>query len=289
LWCRFKHPRVSFAAHATWREQSKAYIIARPLDPGRLTESHADSIISFARSLSLVKERIELIKGEHHADDVWELIRHLKILVKDSAKKLQTSTECQRAEGEGCGDIAEPPVRVIHPYSVTPALTGGASGSCRLGLPIFAVSSENSYCSSNGRASRPASITRQSLVSKRLVPQNRMGVLATPNIRNLLRVVRGQDIEEEINSLRYLIGATGEGTTRLRQDPQDPLPLRQIIFLNQDNDMRGWLLANNGYDPLDLLVLESRSEDGDELDETPEPHNGGYPFLTATLGMNRPV
>ena len=34
-------------------------------------------------------------------------------------------------------------------------------------------------------------------------------VLATPSIRDLLRVVRGQDVEEEINSPRYLIGATG--------------------------------------------------------------------------------
>jgi len=108
-WCGFKHPRGSSAAYATCREQIKAYIIARPLDPGRLTESHVDSIISFARGLSPVKERIELIKCEHHADDVWELIRHLKILVKASAKKLQTSNERQRAEREGRGDIAEPP------------------------------------------------------------------------------------------------------------------------------------------------------------------------------------
>jgi len=59
------------------------------------------------------------------------------------------------------------------------------------------------------------------------------GVLATPSIRDLLRVVRGQDVEEEINCPRYLIGATGEGATKLRQDPEDPLPLRQLIFLNR--------------------------------------------------------
>lgn len=105
------------------------------------------------------------------------------------------------------------------------------------------------------------------------------GVLATPSIRDLLRVVRGQDVEEEINCPRYLIGATGEGATRLRQDPEDPLPLRQLIFLNRDDDIRAWLLANNGHDPLDLLVIESRPEDGDDLDETPEPPNGRYPFF----------
>jgi len=105
------------------------------------------------------------------------------------------------------------------------------------------------------------------------------GVRATPSIRDLLRVVRGQDVEEEINSPRYLIGATGEGATRLRQDPEEPLPLRQLIFLNRDDNIRAWLLANNGHDPLDLLVLESRPEDGDDLDETPEPPNGRYPLF----------
>jgi len=82
------------------------------------------------------------------------------------------------------------------------------------------------------------------------------GVLATPSIRDLLRVVRGQDVEEEINCPRYLIGATGEGATKLRQDPEDPLPLRQLIFLNRDDHIRAWLLANNGHDPLDLIVPE---------------------------------
>jgi len=71
----------------------------------------------------------------------------------------------------------------------------------------------------------------------------------------------------------------GEGATRLRQDREEPLPLRQLIFLNRDDDIRAWLLANTGHDPLDLLVLESRPEDGDDLDETPEPPNGRYPFV----------
>jgi len=95
-------------------------------------------------------------------------------------------------------------------------------------------------------------------------------VLATPTIRDLLRGVKGQDVEEEINCPRYLIGATGESATKLRQD----LPLRQLIFLNRDDDIRAWLLANNGHDPLDLMVLESRPEEGDNLDETPKPPNG---------------
>ena len=49
------------------------------------------------------------IKHHRHADDVWERIWHLKILVKDSAKKLQTSNERHRAERDGRAEIAEPP------------------------------------------------------------------------------------------------------------------------------------------------------------------------------------
>jgi len=105
------------------------------------------------------------------------------------------------------------------------------------------------------------------------------GVLATPSIRDLLRVVRGQDVEEELNCPRYLIGATGEGATKPCQDPEDPLPLHLLISLNRDDDLRAWLLAHNGHDPLDLMVLGSGPEDGDDLEETPEPPNGRYPFF----------
>jgi len=84
-------------------------MIARHLDPGRLTETTVDSILWFARRLSLVKERIELIKRQHHGDDLLELNRHLKILVRDSGKKLQTIKERQRAGRDGRGDVTEPP------------------------------------------------------------------------------------------------------------------------------------------------------------------------------------
>ena len=105
------------------------------------------------------------------------------------------------------------------------------------------------------------------------------GVLPAPSIVDLLRLVRVEDVKEEIKCLQYLIGATGEGATRLRQDPEEPLPLRQLIFLNRDDDIHAWFLANNGHDPLDLMVLESRREDGEEPDDTAEPPNGRHPFF----------
>jgi len=108
-WCGLKHPRRASSVYATWREQITPYIIAHLLDLSRLTESQVDSIVSFARSGSPVKKRIKLIKSEHHPDDVGESIRHLKILVKDSAKKLQTSNERQKAGRDLGSDVAEPP------------------------------------------------------------------------------------------------------------------------------------------------------------------------------------
>jgi len=65
----------------------------------------------------------------------------------------------------------------------------------------------------------------------------------------------------------------------LVQKPDDPLPLRQLIFLNRKDDIRGWFLANKGHDPLDLMVLESHRKDGEDLEETPEPPNGRYLFF----------
>jgi len=84
-------------------------MIARHLDPGRITETQVDSILLFARGLSPVKERIELIKRQHHTYDLLELNRHLKILVRDSGKKLQISKERQRAGRDGRGDVTQPP------------------------------------------------------------------------------------------------------------------------------------------------------------------------------------
>ena len=76
-------------------------------------------------------------------------------------------------------------------------------------------------------------------------------------------------MEEDIEYPRYVIGATGEGALSLRQKPEKPLPLRQLIFLYTNNDILAWLLANHGQDPLDLLVVESRHDDDEDGAQTP--------------------
>jgi len=47
--------------------------------------------------------------------------------------------------------------------------------------------------------------------------------------------------------------------------------------------MHVWFLNNSGQDPLDLMVIESQPEDGEDLDETPEPPNGRYRFFDCAL------
>jgi len=102
-------------------------------------------------------------------------------------------------------------------------------------------------------------------------------------MKNLVGVGRAQRVEEEIGCPRYLIGATGEGAVRLRQEPEKRLPLRQLIFLHSNNDILAWLLANHGQDPLNLLVVESRRKNREDRAQTPEPAKGRYPFLNRNV------
>jgi len=125
------------SVYATWCEQIKAYIIARLLHPGHLTESEVESIVSFARSLSPVKEHIELIKSQHHPDDVGEFIHHLKILVKDSAKKLQTSNECQKAGRDLRGNVVDPPGKYYQYLFRMPLTDSRSQCLTRIGTPHF--------------------------------------------------------------------------------------------------------------------------------------------------------
>jgi len=108
-------------------------------------------------------------------------------------------------------------------------------------------------------------------------------MLTTPSMKNLVGVVRGQRVEEEIGCPRYLIGAHGEGAVRLRQEPEKRLRLRHHIFLHSNNDILAWLLANHGQYPLDLLVVESCRMNREDRAQTPEPAKGRYPFLNRNI------
>ena len=81
---------------------------AGSFDPGRLTAAQFTSIVVFASSLNPVQSRIKLIKTKHHSDDVKEVHRQLRMLVRDTAKKLQTAMEREKAKRGGNGKVAEP-------------------------------------------------------------------------------------------------------------------------------------------------------------------------------------
>ena len=68
-----------------------------------------EPITAFTRALLRVKDRISQIKKKHHPDDVVELTRHLRMLVKDLAWKLHTSNLCRITERAGGRDVAESP------------------------------------------------------------------------------------------------------------------------------------------------------------------------------------
>ena len=65
-------------------------------------------ILDFASSLPPVKSQIKFLKKNYWADDVREVSRPLRILVKDTAKKLRTAMEYDYAE-QANDEVARPP------------------------------------------------------------------------------------------------------------------------------------------------------------------------------------
>ena len=95
----------------------------------------------------------------------------------------------------------------------------------------------------------------------------------------LLGVIKAELVEQATETPRYLIGTTGNASCALRLSPTAPLPLRDLFFLNEDDDIRAWLLANDDRHPLDLRVLESRPDLREEGTPTPEPADRRYQYF----------
>jgi len=57
------------------------------------------------------------------------------------------------------------------------------------------------------------------------------------------------------NMIRYILGTTGAGQQQVRLHPGAQLSYIDYIFIENDEDVRAWLLSNLVLDnPLDLLV-----------------------------------
>jgi len=128
-------------------------------------------------------------------------------------------------------------VSVIYHYSVSASLTVVPSASFRLALPIIPHALRMHIIRRTGTpAAQHPSFSHMWFVrdSNRGIA---WGVLTTSSIKDLLCVVRWQEVDEEIQCSRYLIGATGEGSARLHQNTEDPLLLRELIFLNRNDDI----------------------------------------------------
>jgi len=79
------------------------------------------------------------------------------------------------------------------------------------------------------------------------------------------------------NMIRYRLGATGEGWQQLRVHPGAQLSYIDYVFIENDEDVRAWLLSNPVLDdPLDLLVYCHRAETQGRL---PTPPLRGHNYL----------
>jgi len=84
------------------------------------------------------------------------------------------------------------------------------------------------------------------------------------------------NVQEEIDRIlergygyRVLVGATREGTGILRNDPDEPLPLGEMVPLLSDRDVCIWWSTNTLNEPMGL-PFNGHRETADE-DETPSP------------------
>jgi len=72
------------------------------------------------------------------------------------------------------------------------------------------------------------------------------------------------------NAIRYILGATGEGRKELCLHPAFPLSYINYVFIENDEDVRAWLLSNPVLeDPLDLLVYCHRRYTADRVPTPP--------------------
>jgi len=78
-------------------------------------------------------------------------------------------------------------------------------------------------------------------------------------------------------TIRYILGATGEGCRLLPDHPNRPLSWINYVITNDNEGIRAWLLSNPGLeDPLDLLIYCHRLNNGTRK---PTPALRGHNYL----------
>jgi len=78
-------------------------------------------------------------------------------------------------------------------------------------------------------------------------------------------------------TIRYILGATGEGRRLLRDYPNTPLMWINYVFIDNDKVTRAWLLLNPVLEePLDLLIYCHRPNN---LSREPTPTLRAHNYL----------
>jgi len=155
--CGFFNAYEPTAAYKRCREQVKAYITVLRWHPTSLTGTQIDSVLSFARSLMPVQGRIQLIKTNHRPEAVDEVDCQIRVLVRDTAKKLQATNDrlhAERAEDPIAAEVCGVQSNCSPPFTLCDSTTSThsfSSGPIRLGLSILPEADEDPHDSTNRR------------------------------------------------------------------------------------------------------------------------------------------
>jgi len=156
-WCGFLNAHEPTAAYMGWGEQVKACITVLGWNPTSLTGTQMDSVLSFAGSLTPVKGRIKLIKTNHPPEDVDEVERQIRVVVRDIAKKLQVTNDrrlAERAEDLRDAEVCDVQSKCLPPFTLCDSTTSShsfSSGPIRLGLSILPKADQDAHYSTSRR------------------------------------------------------------------------------------------------------------------------------------------
>src|ERR1700761_7325741 len=90
--------------------------------------------------------------------------------------------------------------------------------------------------------------------------------ITEPTLQNVHDVI--DSVLERGHGYRALVGATKQGTGLLHEDPEQPLPLAEMIPISTDAHVCTWWAMNTQSEPMDLLFYGHRTQGEDG---TPAP------------------
>jgi len=127
------------------------------VEPTSLTGTQMDSILSFTCSLTNAKGRIKLIKTDDCPEDIDKVERQIRVLVRDTAKKLQATNDClhaEQAEDPIVAEVCDVQSKCSPPFTLCDSTTSThsfCSGPIRLGLSVLLKANQDAHYSTNKR------------------------------------------------------------------------------------------------------------------------------------------